>query len=369
MITKTPLAKVASPLLLLAMSLVSTSVLALSSDYEHTGTNQQASGLWGGLSAWVGEWLPEVDASRPGFRWIETTQVQQDARQAGKPPALNVYAGLIPYQRVVAPGGMFRRFEHGPAASFNGGQAHSPDKPYLPTDQNLSLQANIPDDLFVPDSEIVWLIRPLQGGVERELFGRNLHLSLPDGVYEVLLRIGAYEERARVEVDRGRMATPYFATNIGRLRVSSTAPANWDVFLMQGATPTHRVLGRTDSQQINRIVPAGEFEVVATINDASQRVRIRVGRGATSDASLSVPTGRINLVATLGNVPAMRPMQWRLFRLDGGRREVASPTRHSATLVVAPGHYEAIASLNGRERRREFTVRQGSDNSVVLAMD
>ena len=65
----------------------------------------------------------------------------------------------------------------------------------------------------------------------------------------------------------------------------------------------------------------------------------------------------------------MRPMSWKLFRLDGGRREVASPRRHSATLVVPPGHYEAIAELDGKERRREFTVMQGSDNNVVLAMD
>lgn len=80
-------------------------------------------------------------------------------------------------------------------------------------------------------------------------------------------------------------------------------------------------------------------------------------------------TGKVSLVATLGNAPAMRPVSWTVYRLDGGRQEVAASRRHSATLVVLPGHYEAVASLDGQERRREFTVLTGTSNRIVLAMD
>ncbi len=86
-------------------------------------------------------------------------------------------------------------------------------------------------------------------------------------------------------------------------------------------------------------------------------------------SGLQAATGKVNLVATLGNMPAMRPMRWTLYRLDGNRQQVAASRRHSASLVVSSGHYEAVANLDGLERRREFTVLTGTRNNIVLAMD
>jgi hypothetical protein len=209
----------------------------------------------------------------------------------------------------------------------------------------------------------------LETGNERQLVGQNLGLSLPNGKYEITLLIGGYAEKAVVDVVDGRQTVPTFATNIGRLHVESQTLAAWDVFLMQGTTPLRKVLSHDRTFQLNEVVAVGEYDVQATIGDASQRTHVRVGRGEAIFTHLDIPTGRINLVATVGNTPAMRRMGWKVFRLDGGRREVASPMRHSATLVVPPGHYEAIATMDGKQRRREFTVTNGTDNSIVLAMD
>lgn len=367
--TKITLAKVAGCLLALGLGVSSSIGMAASNYYDHPSKGKYGNNLWTDIITWVSTRLPLDIDEQPGFRWIETTPVKTDPVSRQSKQRLNVYHINRALQRVVAPGGMFRRFEHGPAAAINGREPNGRVDAGVALGRNLALVANLPNSLFVADGDINWLVSPLHGGMQRNLYGRNLQLSLPQGSYEVSLRIGTYEERKRVDVRNGGLAIPQFAVNIGVLRASSPMPASWEVIQMRGAAPLRKLMRVDDSQQISSIVAAGEYDVVATINDAAQRTRVRVNRGATAVADLSVPTGRVNLVATLGNSPAMRPMSWKLYRLDGGRREVASPRRHSATLVVPPGHYEAIANLNGKERRREFTVMQGTDNSIVLAMD
>ncbi|MBU0656079.1 MAG: hypothetical protein KJ914_13245 [Gammaproteobacteria bacterium] len=364
--SKIILVKLPSYLLMLVLSLSSATGAAASNYYDQDNVGKFGENLWAKACGWLPNVLPCAPDERPGFRWIETVPVRDDLSQNQVTQPLTTHPGSMTYQRVVAPGGMFRRFEQGPASTFSNRKHMAGD---ASAGQNLALIANIPADLLVVDSEIIWQIRSLRDGVERELYGRKLGLSLPDGPYAIRLRIDAYEERASVDVQHGKLAVPRFATNIGRLKASSETPANWEVVQMQGATPVRKIMGRADSYQISGVVPAGEYDVIATINDASRRSRVHVGLGQTALANLTVPTGRVNLVATLGNSPAMRPMSWKLFRLDGGRREVASPRRHAASLVVPPGQYEAIARLDGKERRREFTVMQGSNNSVVLAMD
>lgn len=369
--SKTILVKKAlSCVLMLTLSLSSTAGMAVSNEYEHSVVDNHRDNLWMKASAWVSALLPGGIDEHPGFRWVETTPVKHDLSQLQTRQFFSAYPGDMSYQRVVAPGGMFRRFEQGPAGSLNNSLPHARGTEVKAAELNLVLQANIPSSLFVADSDITWLVQARNGGVERELHGRRLDLSVPNGIYEVLLRIDAYEERVVVDVSDGKLAAPRFATNIGRVKASSTTPASWDVFRMQGAFLMNKVLGRGESYQISGVVPVGEYDVVASINEASQHARIHVGHGEIAEASLDVPTGRVNLVATLGNTPALRPMEWKVFRLENGhRREIAAPRRHMATLVVPPGQYEAVASLDGKERHREFTVMQGTDNSVVLAMD
>lgn len=367
--TKITLATVVGCLLAFGLGISSSAGMAASNYYDYTNVDKYGDNLWSEVTDWISSRLPFDLDDQPGFRWIETTSFSDPLDQKQNSRALTVNSIAHTQQRVVAPGGMFRRFEHGPAATFNANVPDAGTHGSQEPGRNLSLAAGIPGNLFVPDSDINWQVRSLNGNAQHNLYGRNLQLSLPQGAYEVRLRIGAYEERKVIDVRNGALTKPRFVANIGVLKASSSQLASWRVVRMHGTAAQHQVMGRSDSFQISGIVPAGEYEVIATINDASQRARVKVGRGATAVADLSVPTGRVNLVATLGNSPAMRPMSWKVYRLDGGRREVASPRRHSATLVVPPGHYEAIANLNGKERRREFTVMKGTDNSIVLAMD
>lgn len=344
--------------------------------YTQSDVEKDRPTLMEAMAGWVNGLVPPSSRhASPSFRWIETPRVTNDPRlQQTEAEGQHGILARLPQvgrlQRVVAPGGMFRRVENAPASASKGDFSQSQGRGGLIVQQpNLALSANVPTGLGVSDADVVWRISSLNGGENRQLGGRSLHLSLPEGRYEVSLLIGSYAEQVVVEVARAKLAKPEFSANIGRLRASSSMQADWQVVALNGAAAGRKLMERKGDKQINDIVAAGEYEVVATVNSASQGQRLRVNRGAVSVANINVPVGKVNLVATLGNSPAMKPMRWTLYRLDGGRQEVASPKRHSAMLVVAPGHYEAVASLDGRERRREFTVLNGSSNNIVLAMD
>lgn len=320
--------------------------------------------------------LWQHDKDKQGYRWIETNEKHSSAYKQNTTVLLPQRLALKAEQttaveRVVAPNGMFRRAEGAMTAAptlSNG--AYIADNRAVTSDHNLLLTANVPMSIPLADAEVLWQVRPVTGGQAQRLQGRALRLSLPDGQYDITLMVGGYEEQRVVDVHYGRLAVADFAANIGVLRVASDVNADWEVFALQSGKAMRQVLSRGNSNELSVILPVGEYEVVAHVDSAQQQQRLRVERGTTQVTAMNVPTGKVNLVATLGNAPAMRPMQWKLYRLDGsGRHEIAAPARHSVTLAVPPGHYEAVANLDGRERRREFTVLDGTSNSVVLAMD
>lgn len=78
--------------------------------------------------------------------------------------------------------------------------------------------------------------------------------------------------------------------------------------------------------------------------------------------------GSVNLVATLRDGPAMRPVDWKIYRVDNN--SVVTTTRsHSLNLPLKPGTYKAVASLNDVTRNRTFTVNSSGQVNVVIAMD
>jgi len=86
-----------------------------------------------------------------------------------------------------------------------------------------------------------------------------------------------------------------------------------------------------------------------------------------ADSSSKLNSG-VNLVATLKNGPAMTPVAWKVFRLDATASPIES-SRHSLSLPLEPGTYEAVASLDNVIRKRTFTIRDNSKLDVVIAMD
>ncbi len=361
-------------LLLLAMQ--TPSYAGVTPHYQHYVPPTPKSSLWQTVLTYF---QPQSHEQRD-YHWIETSAVTPSVERATERPRIvNATAAVIQQAQqqqkpVVAPSGMFRTMNSlsVPPVALNGGNVFpgNDGKALLP-DRNLVLSVSVPFSLPIADSDILWQLRALANNNVTELRGRTLGLTLPDGRYEVTVHLGNYQYTRTVDVVYGRVVTENFPAEVGLLRASSEMNADWQVFTVNNGRTVQPIAGSGAAHQINAIVPAGEYEVVATVNNVSQRQRLHVGRGQISLAAITIPTGKVNLVATLGNAPAMRPMQWRLYRLEGngGRQEIAAPVRHSATLEVAPGHYEAVANLDGRVRSREFTVLNGTSNNVILAMD
>lgn len=347
----------ASRLLWLVL-LITGNVVATAGTVSYQQPESPAS-LWQKVSTWVQQ-LPLSTQTAPHFHWIKTPQLHDE-----------------PQQYTVALSGGFRRAEKSPHHDVS-----SDVSSILPTmsghssavsgvEQNLVLNVSLPNELALVDPEIVWHIQGLDQALEHRLYGRKIGLTLPDGNYRINLTIGAYVENSTVAVRHGKLAVATFNPRIGRLQGQSAPLATWEVFAVKAGAPARKIMMRERVSQFQTLVPEGEYDVFATIGDARQLARVRVNNGANATTHMDVPTGRINLLATLDNTLAMRPMSWKVFRLDGvtGRREVASPERHSVSLLVPPGHYEAVAILNGKQRSREFTVRSGTFNNIVIAMD
>lgn len=235
---------------------------------------------------------------------------------------------------------------------------------------NLALSVILASDLSVAVRDITWRIRAADGSYEQRYIGPSPSLSVPSGQYEITLLIGTYSATQTVKVLEGKLSRLAVTANIGRLRINSSHPADWKITAQQGADAGKVVSSSKGSKILNTLLPPGEYDVLASRGDGIQHSqRLHVTSGKLSAATIQMPSGKVTLVATLANGPALRPMSWAVYRLDDGKQTIATPRRHSANLEVAPGHYEAVATLDGQERRRAFTVLTGTSNRIVIAMD
>ncbi|WGZ94497.1 MAG: hypothetical protein QJT81_00495 [Candidatus Thiothrix putei] len=235
---------------------------------------------------------------------------------------------------------------------------------------NLALSVKLPPELMITAGEVEWRIRSQETGIEQRYVGYAPLLALPAGQYAVNLAIGTYTTQQTITVLAEHTSSVPFSAQVGRVRVNSSLNADWKIIAQNGESAGKMVSQSSDTRELNVLLASGEYEVVATRGNGIQHSqRLQVNAGKLSDANIQIPSGKVTLVATLDNGPALRPMSWTVYRLDGGKQTVATPRRHSANLEVAPGHYEAVAKLEGQERRRAFTVLTDTSNLIVIAMD
>lgn len=234
------------------------------------------------------------------------------------------------------------------------------------TTAKLTLEIQPPAKVWLPVAAIRWEVTNIANGSSQQLQGNHLPLALPAGTYQIVLQVDTYREQQQVTLTTGTEHTPRFVANFGRVRVSTAQRANWQVRNPRGEV----VFTQQGSRHLNLILAAGEYDIEASLENASQTQRVSVQREQPVALNLTIPTGKVKLMATLGNSAALRPMQWHLYRLENNaQQEISVPQRHSTVLVLAPGRYEVVAILNGLERRREFTVFNGSSSDVIIAMD
>lgn len=237
-----------------------------------------------------------------------------------------------------------------------------------PSEYNLALSAQLPFQLA--ENQIMWEIGSLDPSlVQSHRFqGKQAYLQLPAGTYQVSLQIGNYHAQKEVHVREQQGSAPIvFQPNIGYLRAQSDTAHNWQLLADNNPEP---IMLEADSTHFNRLLVEGEYAIYANSGGQNLIKRIRVETGKTTYVDQTSKDAKVNLVATLQDAPAMRFMHWSVYRLENGdRQEIATSTRHSTTIVVPPGQYEAVASLDGVERKRTFRAQPDTSNDIVLALD
>lgn len=238
----------------------------------------------------------------------------------------------------------------------------------VPSEYNLALNAQLPFQLA--ESQIEWQINSLDPNLVKphRLQGQHAYLQLPPGLYHISLQIGNYYAQQQVQVSKQQGSAPIvFQPNIGYLRAQSDTARDWQLLADNKPEP---IMLEADSNHFNRLLVEGEYAIYSNSGGQNIIKRIRVETGKTTYVDQASKDAKVNLVATLQDAPAMRFMHWSVYRLENGdRQEIATSTRHSTTIVVPPGQYEAVAKLDGVERKRTFRAQPDTSSDVVLALD
>ena len=237
-----------------------------------------------------------------------------------------------------------------------------------PSEYNLALNALLPFQLA--EDQIHWEINSLDPTLVKphSVTGQRIYLQLPKGIYQVSLNIGNYRAQQQVQVSEQQGSAPIvFQPNIGYLRAQSDTARDWQLLADNKPEP---IMLEAASTHFNRLLVEGEYAIYSNSGGQNVIKRIRVETGKTTYVDQASKDAKVNLVATLQDAPAMRFMHWSVYRVENGdRQEIASTTRHSSTIVVPPGQYEAVAKLDGVERKRIFRAQPDTSNDVVLALD
>jgi len=80
---------------------------------------------------------------------------------------------------------------------------------------------------------------------------------------------------------------------------------------------------------------------------------------------------RVNLVATVDNGPALKEVNWTVYRTDSDR-PVKQADNHSTHVLLPAGQYRAVATLISNNKRvtrsRDFYVRT-PNSRIIVPMD
>ncbi len=83
----------------------------------------------------------------------------------------------------------------------------------------------------------------------------------------------------------------------------------------------------------------------------------------------SYASGKVTLIATVDNQPALRPALWTIYDLNSGKRLIKSLPRHSGTVDLPAGKYLATLTFDQKIKEKTFRVEADRDTTVIVAMD
>jgi Ca-activated chloride channel homolog len=228
--------------------------------------------------------------------------------------------------------------------------------------------------------EVVWTIAPLDGqGVVQPVTGLDPSAVLAPGAYRVQAVLAGHVASASVVIEDGGTTEVTLSLTLGRLTLQlvtdpATGPVesgkglDWVVTPVAGGEP----LRLAATARPSLILPAGRYEVTATLDGAAINGDAVIQDGKPTILTLSNAPGTVTLEGALGPgadaFDNWRNATWTV--VPAGGQAVGSPlVDHGEArprLQLAPGEWEATLTSGTVTTIRRFTVQPGVEQTVRI---
>lgn len=234
--------------------------------------------------------------------------------------------------------------------------------------EGLELTARFTEDGRTLVDNIAWKISDQDQTLVYDKTTVRAALRLPPGQYNVEATFGTAHLQETVNLQAGTKLALSLVMNAGALRVlprvpgidGFTVPSTSNIFALNSIERGKLVAtSATPGEVIN--VPAGDYRVESKFasGNAVAVTDVHVRAGYTSAINIDHVAG----LATL-SVPAGEPSDTTWTITDAKGENITS---QQADFVLKPGHYMAIAQINGQPVKTEFDIAAGQAQEIKLA--
>jgi Ca-activated chloride channel family protein len=269
-----------------------------------------------------------------------------------------------------------------PATPLAAAPAATPQGP-----PGLRLTATLSSGGAMLQAPIAWRIADAKAGantaplVERQ--SAEINEQLPPGRYAVTVSHGLVTRAVELDVGDAGPTIHRVDLDAGTIDVSATASKLGDKLNAPVATITP--LGAGDAAgaaplwigreaTVQKIVPAGRYDVAIADGLARSATRLDVASGASASASLVLETGRLELTAAaFDGGPAAQDVTFILAVDDAdapmGRREIARSAAPAPQFTLQAGTYYATARVGANEIRERVAISSGDIVKRTLTLN
>jgi Ca-activated chloride channel family protein len=203
-------------------------------------------------------------------------------------------------------------------------------------------------------------------------------LVLPAGAYRIVAEDGLARAERRVSVRAGEHAVLEVPLGAGRLELDVAplrqAARDQVLYIVHEDDPEspdgRREVARSAAPQPKFTLPPGTYHVTARRGTAEARERVLLRHGEEIKRTLTIGVARLQLATRLAGATAATSEQvsYRVYRLDGGLREILRTGAAEPILELTPGQYRIESRIGGQNAvaMRDIELRAGSEQRIVL---
>jgi Ca-activated chloride channel family protein len=209
--------------------------------------------------------------------------------------------------------------------------------------------------------------------------GGASEITLPAGTYRIAAEEGLVRAERRVTVRAGDRITFEVPLVAGRVALDVKGPraqAGSDnaLFIVQEDDPEspdgRREVARSAAPQASFTLPPGTYYLTARRGMAEVKERVLLRTGEEVRRSLAIGVARVQLATRLAGASAATSEQvsYRVFRLDGGSREVLRTSAAEPILELTPGQYRIEGRIGSQNAvvARDLDLKTGTEQRIVL---